>query len=88
MSDVGVQRVVEISSASKVFDGDKPAGEVTSAVNSPRLERNIGFILADIGYAKTGTELRIEPPEGERKLEITSLPFLDKDKSIPRQSLQ
>ena len=72
----------------RVFDGDQFAGEVTSAVFSPRLERNIGFILADLAYAENGTRLEVDTPEGRRELEVTDLPFLDKDKSIPRRSLR
>jgi aminomethyltransferase len=72
----------------RVFDGEQLAGEVISAVYSPRLERNIGFMLADIAYAENGTRLEVDPPEGRRELEVTDLPFLDKDKTIPRRSLR
>ena len=63
-------------------------GEVTSAVYSPRLERNIGFALLDIAYDKIGAELVVETPEGRRNLSVTSLPFIDPEKKIPRQSLR
>ncbi|KRO91680.1 MAG: hypothetical protein ABS24_02635 [SAR92 bacterium BACL26 MAG-121220-bin70] len=63
-------------------------GQVTSAVYSPRLERNIGFALLDIAYEKIGTELVVETPEGRRHLNVTSLPFIDPEKKIPRQSLR
>jgi hypothetical protein len=33
-------------------------------------------------------QVDVETPEGRRELEITDLPFLDKDKSIPRRSLR
>ena len=72
----------------RVFDGEQFAGEVTSAVYSPRMERNIGFILADLAYAENGTRLEVDTPEGRRELEVTDLPFLDKDKNIPRRSLR
>ena len=71
-----------------VFDHAKKVGEVTSAVYSPRLERNIGFALLDIAYDKIGTELVVETPEGRRNLSVTSLPFIDPEKKIPRQSLR
>ena len=71
-----------------VFDHAKKIGEVTSAVYSPRLERNIGFALLDIAYDKIGTELVVETPEGRRNLSVTSLPFIDPEKKIPRQSLR
>ena len=63
-------------------------GKVTSAVYSPRLERNIGFILCDIAYAQPGTRLQVETPEGRRGLEVVEMPFLDRDKSIPRRPLR
>ena len=71
-----------------VFDTSKRVGEVTSAVYSPRLERNIGFALLDIAYDTIGTELVVETPEGSRNLSVTSLPFIDPEKKIPRQSLR
>lgn len=72
----------------QAFDGDRFAGEITSAVHSPRLERNIGFVLAQIDHAEVGTRLEVETAEGRRGLEVTTLPFMDKDKTIPRQSLR
>jgi hypothetical protein len=45
-------------------------------------------ILADLSYAENGARLEVGTPEGTRRLEITELPFLDKDKSIPRRSLR
>jgi glycine cleavage system aminomethyltransferase T len=72
----------------RVYDGKQFAGEVTSAIYSPRLARNIDFILADIAYAENGIRLEVDTPEGRRELELTDLPFLDKDKAIPRRSLR
>ena len=72
----------------RVFDGNRQVGEVSSAVHSPRLARNIGFVLADIAAAAIGTKLRVETPEGDRALEITTLPFIDPDKKIPRAPLR
>ena len=71
-----------------VFDHAKKVGEVTSAVYSPRLERNIGFALLDMTYDRIGAELEVETPEGRRNLSVTSLPFIDPEKKIPRQSLR
>ena len=71
-----------------VFDHAKKVGEVTSAVYSTRLERNIGFALLDITYDKIGAELEVETPEGRRNLSVTSLPFIDPEKKIPLQSLR
>jgi len=64
------------------------AGEVSSAVHSPRLARNIGHALLQSEYTEVGTMLRVETPEGERDLEVTTRPFIDKDKATPRKSLR
>jgi aminomethyltransferase len=71
-----------------VYDNSKKVGQVTSAVYSPRLERNIGFALLDIAYDTIGTELVVDTPEGRRNLSVTSIPFIDPEKKIPRQSLR
>ena len=57
-------------------------------MHSPRLERNIGFIHVNIEYAVPGARLEVDTAEGRRNLEITTLPFIDPDKAIPRQSLR
>ena len=71
-----------------VHDGDKKVGEVTSAVHSPRLGKNIGMALLDLAYAGVGTLLTVETPEGVRALEVTTKPFIDPGKKLPRQSLR
>ena len=71
-----------------VFKAGRRAGEVTSAVYSPRLKKNIGFVLADIDHAAPGTRLTVATAEGERDLEVTTLPFVDPDKKIPRAPLR
>ena len=68
--------------------GDKKVGEMTSAVHSPRLEKNIGFILLDAPYAETQEKLIVETAEGDRGVELTSMPFIDPDKKIPRAVLK
>ena len=70
------------------FCGDERAGEVTQAVYSPRLERNIGFALLDVEYLDDGRSLTVDTPEGVRHIELTSTPFIDPDKTIPRQPLR
>ncbi len=72
----------------RCYTEDTLVGEVTSAVYSPRLERNIGFVLVDIGHSNIGTSLRVETPEGDRQLEVTSMPFIDPGKKIPRAALR
>lgn len=71
-----------------VFKSSRSVGEVTSAVHSPRLEKNIGFVLADIDAANLGEQLEVDTPEGRRALEVTTLPFVDPEKKIPRRRLR
>ncbi len=70
-----------------VFSGADRVGHISSAVYSPRLERNIGFALLDLPHSDCGT-LRVETAEGVRNITITPLPFVDPDKKIPRASLR
>ena len=71
-----------------VIDDAGQIGVVTSAVYSPRLKRNIGFGLLDIPVSEASSAMQVETPEGLRDIEITSLPFVDPDKKIPRASLR
>ncbi|MBT8437321.1 MAG: glycine cleavage system protein T, partial [Gammaproteobacteria bacterium] len=71
-----------------VFNDAKQVGEVTQAVYSPRLERNIGFALLDVAHRSEGDALRVESAEGLREMTITLLPFVDPEKKIPRASLR
>ena len=71
-----------------VWDDETLVGEVSSAVYSPRLQRNIGLVHVDINLSEPGTRLEVDTAEGRRNLEITTLPFIDPDKSIPKQSLR
>ena len=63
-------------------------GEIGSAVYSPRLERNIGQVLMKRTHSEVGTMLVAETPEGNRNLEVTTRPFVDPDKVIPRRDLR
>ena len=72
----------------RCYQDDSVVGEVTSAVYSPRLERNIGFVLLDVKHAAVGTVLSVETPEGTRGLEVTTMPFVDPEKKTPRASLR
>ncbi len=71
-----------------VFSDNEKVGHVSSAVYSPRLERNIGFALLDAAHSGDSGGLRVETAEGVRNITITSLPFVDPDKKIPRASLR
>jgi aminomethyltransferase len=57
---------------------------VTSAVHSPRLERNIGYAWLPVEHTQLGTQVSVETPDGERAATIVPLPFVDPEKQIPK----
>jgi glycine cleavage system aminomethyltransferase T len=63
-------------------DGEA-VGKVTSAIHSPRLEKNIGFAWVPTPLATLGTALRVETEWGDRGATVVDLPFVDPKKQIP-----
>ena len=60
-------------------------GNVTSAVYSPRLKENIGYVWVPIEHAGVGTNLTITLPNGdERSATVVLKPFVDPKKEIPK----
>ena len=59
-------------------------GVVTSAVSSPRLEKNIGYAMVPAALSALGTELAVETPAGEAAAVVAPMPFLDPGKAIPK----
>ena len=53
-----------------------PAGAVTSAIFSPRLQQNIALALVPIEHAAMGTALTVQTPTGGRTATVTTLPFI------------
>ena len=63
----------------------KPAGHITSAIYSPRLEKNIGYAMLPIEHAALGTQVTVMAPDsGERKATVAPKPFVDPKKDIPK----
>jgi glycine cleavage system aminomethyltransferase T len=63
----------------------RPAGRVTSAIHSPRLDKNIGYAMVPIECAGLGTRLSVAVPEaGDRDATVVALPFVDPKKAIPK----
>jgi glycine cleavage system aminomethyltransferase T len=63
-------------------------GRVTSAVWSPRLQRNIGYAMVTAGHTRLGTGLEVEVAgEGVRSARVVPKPFLDPDKAIPKREM-
>jgi glycine cleavage system aminomethyltransferase T len=59
-------------------------GTVTSAIYSPRLERNIGFAWVPVELSEPGSIVTVDTPDGEREATVTTLPFVDPGKQIPK----
>ena len=61
------------------------AGQVTSAVYSPRLNKNIGYAMMPVAHAILGTAVTvIIPGLGTRKATVVARPFVDPGKQIPK----
>jgi aminomethyltransferase len=63
---------------------DGKIGEVTTALWSPRLEKNIGYAWLPIELAGLATAVKVTTPEGERGATVVPMPFLDPMKQIPK----
>ena len=57
-------------------------GKVTSAVYSPRLERNIALAMVAVAHANIGTEVDIMTPSGLVRATVVERPFYDPKKKL------
>jgi glycine cleavage system aminomethyltransferase T len=60
-----------------------PVGQVTSAVHSPRLGRNIGYAWLPTERSVLGATVSVESEWGPRTGTLVPMPFVDPDKQIP-----
>ena len=68
-----------------VAAGGETVGRVTSAVYSPRLEKNIGYAMLPLAKAVLGTVLQVRVPGvGARRATVVPKPFIDPKKEIPK----
>ena len=67
----------------QVFCDNKIVGKVTSAVFSPRLNRNIALAMVDKNFSKLGLNLLVKINGHMRKAKIVEKPFFDPKKSLP-----
>jgi glycine cleavage system aminomethyltransferase T len=65
------------------IDG-REAGSVTSAIWSPRLEKNIGYAWVPVDHSTSGSTLRVETSGGWRDAVVVPMPFIDPGKRIPK----
>lgn len=61
---------------------DEVIGKVTSAVYSPRLEKNIALAMVTVGHDALGTQLEVALPDGVRLATVVEKPFYDPKKKI------
>ncbi|GGO81779.1 glycine cleavage system protein T [Marinobacterium nitratireducens] len=57
-------------------------GRVTSAVFSPRLEKNIALAMVSAEFADLGTTFEVEMPDGKRAATVVERPFFDPNKKL------
>ncbi len=67
-----------------VSAGSDEVGKVTSAVWSPRLQKNIGYAWVPVEASGLGTRLVVETTDGPRGAAVVPMPFIDPGKRIPR----
>jgi aminomethyltransferase len=65
------------------MDGDAVVGKVTSAIYSPRLERNIGYCWLPASLSSSGTTVQVDTEWGRRTATVVEMPFVDPSKRIP-----
>jgi aminomethyltransferase len=63
--------------------GGRLVGEVTSAIYSPRLKRNIGYCWLPTPLAVPGSTVDVDSEWGRRTATVTPMPFVDPEKRIP-----
>tara|TARA_Y100000766_G_scaffold272773_1_gene272970 strand:- start:21 stop:1178 length:1158 start_codon:yes stop_codon:yes gene_type:complete len=68
-----------------IINNNKKIGKVTSAVYSPRLEKNIALAIIESKYAKVGSRFKIGINDAFINCEQVSLPFYDPKKSLAKQ---
>jgi aminomethyltransferase len=64
------------------IDG-QDVGKVTSAIFSPRLDRNIGYCWLPTENSILGQKVEVETEWGRRSAEVAAMPFVDPEKRIP-----
>ncbi len=65
-----------------VMNGSEIVGQVTSAVYSPRLEKNIGLAMLETSVGQANLTVAAGTPDALRKLSVVPKPFFDPDKKL------
>ena len=58
------------------FDGGEQIGEVTVALYSPRLGKNIGYAMVQSNFSVLGTSFAVETPYGRTDATVVKKPFI------------
>jgi glycine cleavage system aminomethyltransferase T len=66
--------------------GDTEVGSITSAVYSPRLERNIALAFVSLDWAGKGSKLLARCASGEHSATVVDVPFIDPQKQLAKSS--
>ena len=70
-----------------ITDKGKTIGKVTSAVFSPRLQKNIALAMVSVDRTALGTELRVLAGAEHRTALVVERPFFDPKKKITASAL-
>ncbi len=63
--------------------GGERVGQVTSAIYSPRLKKNIGYCWLPTELSALGSKVEVETEWGARTATVVEMPFVDPNKQIP-----
>ena len=66
----------------KITKNNKVVGEITSAIYSPRLKKNIALAMVSIDKSELGTELNVEILSKKVRATVVEKPFYDPKKKI------
>lgn len=67
-----------------VHSDGKAIGQVTTGAYSPRLEKNIGYAMVPIEYAKVGTKFDVDARGDTRTATVVREPFIDPKRMTPK----
>jgi glycine cleavage system aminomethyltransferase T len=67
-----------------VSGGAERIGQVTSAIYSPRLKKNIGYAWLPTEASEPGTTVTADTEWGTRTATVVEMPFIDPGKTIPK----
>jgi len=83
----GEELRAELSWFWPVSKDGRVVGEVTDAVWSPRLERNLGYVWVPVELSEPGTVLDVESENGHLVGRTAAIPFVDARKEVPAAPL-